>query len=339
MPKSFNKIAIIGTGLIGGSVLKRVVELSAEISFFCVEPNLGIHSDLETFGVTAFSKISDLANSDIDLFIIASPLSCFPQTVQELSSVVGPESVVIDVGSVKGPLFAELEQIKPVWASRFVSTHPMAGSEFSGFSNSTPAMLVGAVWGLVPTKETNPLTFFEVLEWLIDNFEGRVLPLPQEDHDESVALISQLPHVLANVLLATVGRAKDNAAAFTLSAGSFRDGTRVAGTAAARTEAMVLDNSKSLLPLISQIVEELESLASYLENKNTGDLFTRASLAKHRQKQVKEAQPFEFFAPELNQKLMNTLLQNGIDGRAITGISGTLKTGFTITTTEPLIEI
>jgi prephenate dehydrogenase len=141
----------------------------------------------------------------------------------------------------------------------------MAGTERSGFEASDVGLLDGVPWVVTAGPGTPPERLAVVLRLVTGPLAGTAAVLGDETHDEVAALVSHVPHVLATQLLNAVAGAPVRDAALGLAAGSFRDGTRVAFTDPARTEAMVTENAAWVAPALRKVVRDLEQLVEALE--------------------------------------------------------------------------
>lgn len=245
----FSRVAVVGAGLIGGSVARRLAMLGRDVTV--VDPRArgaATYADLAVAGVVP---------ADHDLVVVAVPLDAMRAVLGEVA-VQAPGATVLDVGSVKGAVATEAAAAG--LAGRYVGTHPMAGTELTGFDHSAADLLVGATWAVV--RGAGPV--LETATWLVDVFDATVLVTDAEEHDRAVALVSHAPHVLANALLEVVGTAGDPAAAH-LAAGSFRDGTRVAGRNASRSANMLTENAAALAPVLDHLLDVLRAYRAELD--------------------------------------------------------------------------
>ncbi|MCH4250237.1 MAG: prephenate dehydrogenase/arogenate dehydrogenase family protein [Microbacteriaceae bacterium] len=300
-------LGIVGLGLIGGSIARAVAPDG---------PVVAVDAAVrEAPGIELVDSIGELCARHPWLIVVATPLRAMPAVFAELDAAVDAETTLADVASVKGPLLAQLDELLPRSRGQYLSLHPMAGTEFSGFSHSAPDLLTGAPWAVVPAPwGIAPERLLQVVAWLCSRFSARVHPLPAPAHDAAVALISQFPHVLANTLLALAGRSPAAAVALGLAAGSFRDGTRVAGTATARTEAMVLDNATAVIPLLEAAAASLQDTAAELRHGRPGNIFPEAEATRaHRGPTV--ARPYRLRA---DLPAVEGLLELGRSGGWIT---------------------
>src|SRR5215204_725938 len=156
-----------------------------------------------------------------------------------------PDATVTDLGSVKTPV---LEKLGPRLGSRFVGGHPMCGTERSGHTAVDPGLFTGARWALCLEQDTDPHRWLRVAEMAIA-VGAEVVPV-------AVAAISHVPHLLAAALAAAADEAGPLARA--LAAGSFRDGTRVAGSDPAFVTAMVEGNAKPAAAALARVQRQLD---------------------------------------------------------------------------------
>jgi prephenate dehydrogenase len=163
-------------------------------------------------------------------------------------------------------------------ATRYVGLHPMAGVAQGGFAFSTAEMYVGVPWIVVPNPQAEACVR-DVVAFLCDQTRARVLVTDADRHDASAALVSHIPHVLANALLCEVGESELARLAFAMSAGSFRDMTRVAGTEPARTRNMLVWNRTQVVSGLADLVARLQELSRELSE---GDESLPSLLAAHR---------------------------------------------------------
>lgn len=280
------RVAVIGLGLIGGSVVLRCVARGLEV--------IGYDADAATRAMAAqhFPVATSLADVVVnaDLVVLAVPLCTMADTAQKIAAAIGPGNrvrvnpgisqkpgltltrsvpgiekrpTITDVGSVKVPVRAALNAAG--LGELYVGGHPMAGNEHSGFEYADPMLLVGAPWVL--TRPANVWRFGTVFQWVTDTFDASVIELTDAEHDEVQALVSGLPHVLAVELLNQLWDSPSGKTAQKLIAGSFRDGTRVAFTDPERTKALVQENATNIVPLIRKTAQNLTALADALENQ------------------------------------------------------------------------
>src|ERR671929_186226 len=158
---------------------------------------------------------------------------------------------VTDVGSVKVPVLADPGAR---YGSRFVGGHPMCGTERSGHTATDPALFTGARWALCVEPGTELPRWLRVAEVALA-VGAEVVPVTAAEHDDAVAAVSHVPHLLAAALAAAAGEA--GPLALTLAAGSFRDGTRVIGSDPAFVTALVEGNAGPTAAALARVLEQL----------------------------------------------------------------------------------
>ncbi|WP_232216163.1 prephenate dehydrogenase [Promicromonospora sukumoe] len=274
-------VGVVGLGLIGGS-LARAFQ-AAGVPVVATDPASG--GEARAAGLTVADDVARLAANRPDVVVLAAPLRAMRSVAGELAEALADEPgwdpTVTDVGSVKGPVRDAVTEAG--LGRRYVGAHPMSGTEHSGFAASSAALMQGVPWAVTVTGETDPERLLQVLSLVTGPLGGTAAVLTDELHDESVALVSHVPHVLATQLLGSVASAPVRDVALRLAAGSFRDGTRVGLTDPRRTEAMVTENSAWVAPVLRLAARDLERLADALDsNAPTHWFFDRPEPVRER---------------------------------------------------------
>ena len=207
---------VIGLGLIGGSVAARLVEAGWHVNGS--DPHPGRPEAAVERGITSAVGIA----VDAEISFVAVPVL---QLQTEVAAVLAAtHGVVTDVGSVKGPLVASINN------ARFIGGHPMAGSELDGLDGADPTLFEGATWILTPTS-TTPDEVFALTASVANLLGANVLALSAEDHDRLIAVVSHIPHLTAATLMTLADqRSEEHASLLRMAAGGFRDMTRIASS-------------------------------------------------------------------------------------------------------------
>jgi prephenate dehydrogenase len=257
------KTGVLGIGLIGGSIAKS---LPNDVTVWDSNPES--LTAAKSLGIETATSLDDLVNT-VDLLVIAVPFAGFEAVfdgVQQAAARREKPLVVTNVLSVMNPV--ELTEPNVL----FVAGHPMAGTENSGFAAAKAGLFEGATWVL---EKPQPQ-----LEDLVAKLGAKAVTMPAGLHNEAVARISHLPHVLAAAqLLAT----PEDDEIFGLAASSFRDSTRVASTRPELTAGMVTNNREQVLRAIEALQGVLEEFAEALEKRDDQevfDMFERAKLLR-----------------------------------------------------------
>ncbi len=234
-------VGVVGLGQLGGSLAAALVAAGREVRGWDVDP--GAREAAAARGVRVTRELSGVV-------VLAVPL---PVTATALEGLdVDPAATVTDVGSVKGPVLAS---VGAALGGRFVGGHPMAGTERSGHAATDPALFRGARWALCLEPGTELPRWLRAAEVALDA-GAEVVPVTAAEHDDAVAAVSHVPHLLAAALAAAAGEAGPLALA--LAAGSFRDGTRVIGGDPALVTAMVEGNAGPTRAALARVRAQLD---------------------------------------------------------------------------------
>ncbi|QOC90446.1 prephenate dehydrogenase [Micromonospora craniellae] len=261
------RAAVLGTGLIGGSVLLRLHAAGLDVTGW--DPDDATRRQARLAGVPTAERLAD-AVAGRDVVFLGGPLPTLPATLVKVAAATAPDCLLTDVGSTKAELaaFAAARGL----THRFVPGHPMAGTDRAGLGAARPELFAGAAWVLCPAPDG--LVAFRRLAALVTEVIGaRVVPMAADRHDAVAALSSHVPHLLAGALAGAAQRSPLRDAVLTLAAGSFRDGTRVAGTPAPRTANMLRGNRDQVLAALAEVTAYLDELAHALR-AGDGDTLT-----------------------------------------------------------------
>jgi prephenate dehydrogenase len=224
-------IAVVGLGLIGGSLLRALAGQGHRLLAYDVDPATRATARTAAARAPAGARwqvtgtLRDAAGPS-ELTVLAVPLPALGEILDELSRSLYT-GLVTDVTSVKGPVRDLVAtRLRPPHArtAGFVGGHPMAGRESSGFTAGDAGLFTGAAWALCIEPDTTLAEWLQVAA-LVTALGARVVPTTADEHDRAVAAVSHVPHLVATALTAA---AAGDPLALTLGAGSFRDGTRVA---------------------------------------------------------------------------------------------------------------
>jgi prephenate dehydrogenase len=251
-------VTIVGLGLIGGSIaLAARQRAGATVTGF--DPDQGAGAAAQARGALDHLAAS-LAEAvgDAQVALLAAPVDALPGLVAEVLDLAGPDCVVSDVGSVKRAIVAANPD------PRFVGGHPLAGAETAGIEQARPDLFVGATWYLTPVARTEGI-LYERLHRLLRSLGARPAAIDAETHDRLLAVVSHLPHVLANVLVAQAAGALGGGDERLPATGpSFRDATRVAGAPSSIWTSIYLGNRDVLVGEIDRAIERLGEIRATL---------------------------------------------------------------------------
>jgi prephenate dehydrogenase len=252
------QIAIVGVGLIGGSVgLAARERLGADVAGWDPAPGV-LDAAVEVGAVDRAAPDVAGALDGAEAAFVAAPVGALPDAVRAALAAAGDDCVVTDVGSTKRTV------VGAVHDERFIGGHPLAGAANAGVRHARAELFDGATWYLTPTPITRG-TLYERLHRLLSALGARPAALDAATHDRMLATVSHLPHVLANVLVAQAARTRtEEGEPLPASGPSFRDITRVAGSNTAIWRDIYLANADALIEAIDDAVERLGAVRAAL---------------------------------------------------------------------------
>ena len=210
------------------------------------------------------------------LIVLAVPMPALPNMLDHVRKLA-PHCPLTDVTSVKSAVLDEVAAAGLL--ERFVGGHPMTGTADSGWAAGHGGLFNRAPWVVSVDDHVDPTVWSMVMTLALD-CGAMVVPARSDEHDAAAAAISHLPHLLAESLAIT---AAEVPLAFALAAGSFRDGTRVAGTAPDLVRAMCEGNSRQLLPVTDRVIDLLaRARDSLAHHGSVADLIDAGHAARTR---------------------------------------------------------
>lgn len=274
---SAHKVAVVGLGLIGGSVARRLVAHHRYVTAWNHSPRP--YAQAQTDGIECVDTLDELAAGKPDILILAVPLEAMGEILARLAPVLSPGTTLTDVGSVKGPVRSEVAAAG--LGAVYVGAHPMAGNEKSGYEASSSELLDDALWALTFDETTDYSRFLTVADMVTKGLDNRAIAVDDATHDKAAALISHMPHVVATALATELvdGDEADPNVALALAAGSWRDMTRVSLTDPERTRAMVALDATNVAVLLESMAARLTQAAHVLaagDDEGVRELFERA---------------------------------------------------------------
>ena len=242
------KIGVIGLGLIGGSIFKALRDKS--------------RGKYDVIGVSSSVKEENVSKDyetlkDCDLVFVCTPMNATLAILDKLEKVLPETAIVTDVCSLKS--FVS----KKTYTYKFIPSHPMAGTENSGWDSSFAELFEGTKWVITPIEDKY-IEELKVLEAVIESMGAKIVITTPEEHDKAVALVSHMPMVLAQALCENI---KDNKLAQELASSGFRDTTRLALSNLEMANDMVELNREN----IAQALEGVEASLRALLNESYYD--------------------------------------------------------------------
>jgi prephenate dehydrogenase len=256
------RIAVLGVGLIGGSIGRAARARIDGASVVGFDPDTGTVA--KAVGVGAISRAAASvaeACDGADLVICAAPVSGLVDLAREALAASGEDAVVTDVGSTKRGIVTALGEDQ-----RFIGGHPLAGVETSGVANAREDLFEGARWYLTPTGNSSGV-LYDRLQRAVAELGARPQAIEADAHDRMMATVSHLPHVVANVLVseahAELGRDSERMPEV---GPSFRDTTRVAGSNPAVWGDIFSSNSEAVAEAIEALGGRLQEAAELIRS-------------------------------------------------------------------------
>jgi prephenate dehydrogenase len=272
MTKLFNKVAIIGTGLIGGSMaldIKRrklankVIGVSRRKKSLLLAKKLG--------AIDYGSQEIDIIKG-ADLVILAAPVNAILNLANPISKSLTRDCLVTDVGSTKKEIVAKLENVFPY----YVGSHPLAGSEKSGVVNACANIFKDSLCILTPTKNTDPKALSKIKKLWIQ-LGAKVKFLSPDEHDKILSFVSHLAHIVAFSLISSVPSNY-----LTFASNGLKDTTRIASSDSEIWNDIFLSNQKNILKTIDAFQVNISKIKSALKKRDRKLLNEILSQAKNK---------------------------------------------------------
>ena len=280
MTTKIDRLAIIGVGLIGGSLARALREAGAVGSVVGIgrsRANLEDALSLEVCDEVTQDALKGVQGAD--MVFISVPVCSIPAVVAEIAPALAPGCIVTDGGSVKTAIVRECEALMPT-GCHFVGGHPIAGTEHSGAAASFATLYRGKRCILTPTEQTDPAALETVATlWRLTGAD--VCFMEPGHHDRIFAEISHLPHAVAYALVHAVGTADvegENVLSYT--AGGFRDFTRIASSDPVMWRDISLMNRDALLASIDGFSASLAELRRRIASGDRAGLTEFFTIAK-----------------------------------------------------------
>jgi prephenate dehydrogenase len=270
----FRTVAIVGVGLIGGSLglalrqralARRVVGVGRR--------QAAVDRAVELGAVDAGTLDLRAGVAEAELVVLATPVRAMVELARGMADVLPRGALMTDVGSTKAGLVRSLEEVAGT-RFRYVGSHPMAGSERRGVDEASPGLFDGALCFVTPTPRTDPRALDALCE-LWQALGARVRSLDPAEHDRLLAFASHLPHLVAAALV--------NAAppdALSCAGPGFRDTTRIASGDPRLWADVCLENRDRLLDALAQVEQQLRTLHRILDDAREVELLGWLESAK-----------------------------------------------------------
>ena len=285
MTPAIGTLAVIGVGLIGGS-LARALRAAGVVGQIvgCGRGRENLERAVELGVIDRYTHDVAEAVADADLVFLAVPLGAMRDTFATLRGSLRADALVTDGGSAKGSVVDDCRAAAPELLARFVPGHPIAGTERNGVEASFAELYRNRRVILTPLAE-NPAVAVQRVRAMWEACGAEVSEMSVQHHDEVLAATSHLPHMLAFGLVDMLSRLKENDEVFRYAAGGFRDFTRIASSNPVMWRDICIANRAALSPMLAAFAQEMNELARTI---SAGDgealraIFERAKAARDR---------------------------------------------------------
>jgi prephenate dehydrogenase len=256
------RLAIIGPGLLGGSIALAARRAGGfRVSVWARRAEAVVELEKRALAEVVSTELAAVVR-EADLVVLCVPIGTMGALAREIAPLLPPRAVVTDVGSVKAPVVQELGAIFD-GRGRFIGSHPMAGSEQTGLDAARVDLFDGAACIVTPDGRSDAGAVAAVRAFW-QALGCRVLEATPAEHDEIVALVSHLPHLLAATLVNVV--ADRHAHAFDFSGPGFRDTTRVAAGPPAMWAEILRSNQAAVRASAEAMIEKLRAIITLLDH-------------------------------------------------------------------------
>ena len=259
----FNRVAIVGLGLIGGSMGLALHKMRAVEQVVGYDSGDGVCEQARKAGAIdeIFDRLTDVVHG-ADLVILATPVGAMRTILQCISPALSPGTVITDVASTKVQIINWAEQLLPANVF-FVGGHPMAGKEVSGVDAADADLFKNRIYCLTPTSQTNPSALSKMSSF-IEMLGAKIRFLEPFEHDNQVAGVSHLPFLASVALMTTVAEDSTWHDASALASTGFQDVTRLAGGSPAMYRDICLTNSTAITQRLDEYISTLSILREHI---------------------------------------------------------------------------
>jgi len=290
---SFQRVAIIGFGLIGSSLGRAIKRQGLAATLVAVDRDEAARAEIRALGL-ADEVTDDLAAAvrDADLVVLATPVATYAQIGRIIGPALKPGAIVSDVGSVKQVVLRDLAPTLPAHV-HLVPGHPIAGTEKSGPGAGFASLFEGRWCILTPTGATDR-TAVDTVKALWRAIGSDVAEMEAEHHDKVLAITSHLPHLIAYTIVGTAVDLEDDiqSEVVKFSASGFRDFTRIAASDPTMWRDIFLNNREAVLEMLQRLTEDLFALQRAIrwgEGDFLHERFTRARAIRRSVIEAKQA--------------------------------------------------
>lgn len=280
--RGIKTVSIIGVGLIGGSLGMALKSRKLVNKVIGIGRNpQKLEKALKLNAVDEITTDFGTGVKDADVVVICTPVGLIIPILKNILPLVKKNCIITDVGSVKGPVVKEAQRLLKGKTVFFIGGHPMAGSERTGIEFAHAVLFKDAVWVLTPSLSISARVV-KKLDAFVSSTGAHTLHLQPAQHDRIVACTSHLPHLLAVALIHSVGQqTKRDAHTKEMTAGSFRDVTRIASSGPEIWKDIFLMNKKEIISacaIFNKITQKMLAALQQNDEKAMYALFAQARI-------------------------------------------------------------
>ena len=285
----FNKISIIGCGLIGSSILRAVEEKKLASKISAYDKSASVTEYLKKKFSAEICKNTSDAVKDSDLIIIASPLSSYKEILLSIQSSLKENAILTDTGSAKKEVNKIISNLN-LKNINWIASHPIAGTEYSGPEAGFSSLFKNR-WCIISSDRKASSDKIEALKNFWSELGSKTKLMTFEDHDYVLSLTSHLPHAVAYSIVKTAinneDKFKDDVIQY--SAGGLRDFTRIAASDPLMWKDIFIDNSENILKVLDNYSKNLNEIKDAIKNKDSKKLLEIFSSTRKVRKEIIEA--------------------------------------------------
>lgn len=272
----------IGFGLIGGSIARAMKSKLTNTKIIAYNHHGTANKSLE---LARKDRTIDIISTDLEkdfaacnIIFLCCPVLTNIEYLKQLKPIITSDCIITDVGSVKGNIHNAVTMLG--MCSNFIGGHPMAGSEQTGYENSSAQILENAYYVLTPSEDVAPQKI-EFLTTFVKTIGSLPLLIDYNKHDDIVAAISHVPHVIASSLVNLVKDSDDESEQMRLlAAGGFKDITRIASSSSIMWQNICLTNQKSIEHFLNKYIDVLSSIRDSIKKADETALYDFFDSAK-----------------------------------------------------------
>ena len=276
---NFKNILVVGVGLIGGSIIRALKESSFSGKVYGIDSDVGTLTTAHNLGYIQNQDTNIPKDLDNILVIFSVPVLSIQEAMSQIKTLINTKNVIYtDTLSVKSSVLKTLETRDNSFINRFVLSHPIAGSEQSGFKASSPTLFKGKLSIICP-HENNSKRDVSKVEDFWKAIGSYTKKLSVHDHDELFGKTSHMPHVIAYAIMDSLYQDLGDKA-FLYSGGSLEDYTRIASSDPIMWKDIMVSNDKPILNSIESFKRSLDKLSELIETNNKTGLIEFFSTVK-----------------------------------------------------------